>query len=418
MALPSIDDVEHIVLSTIDQLSTRSIYSFRAPLLTYVGEGASSKLGSTLQDEAVASVLFVADRIVHHLGLLDGAIRSCENVGIRVSVFDRVEGETCDAVVYEGIEALKKSNADYIIGFGGGSALDAAKAIAVLADHPKSLDSIAVVGEKFKPRIGLGAVPTTAGTGSEVTDVAVILDKKNNKKVVIKHPKLIPDLAILDPNLMLAIPAPITAATGVDTLCHAIEAYVAKDSCSLARALAARSIRICFRWLAKCVGDGSSVYPRKKMAEASYMAGLAFSNAGLGLVHAMSHQIGAKYHIPHGVANAIMLPPVMRFNSLVCADAFSALAKLIDLPLQGLTKLQRSDAFITAVTNLILRLGLPADLKSFDVCASTFDGLAKQAIDDICILTNPRTTTCEQIVDLYRQAQVSSVNTGDHHVGI
>ena len=286
-----------------------------------------------------------------------------------------------------------------MVAIGGGSALDAAKAIALLAANPElTVNDLLDPTRIRKHRAPLIAIPTTAGTGSEATNVTVITDSSNHHKRVIGHPSLVPDLALIDSCLMLRVPPYFTAATGIDALTHSIEAYVATKATPLTRALAYQAIHLIGEALPIATGQGNNVEARESMALASYMAGVAFSNAGLGLTHSMAHQIGPRYGIPHGVANSILLPSVMRFNELVCKKEFSD----IGLALTG--EIMPSHAVIDAIQRLVVDVGLPPNLAAAGGKEEDFDTLADEALKDYCIATNPRTVSKAQIIEVYQHA--------------
>jgi alcohol dehydrogenase len=232
----------------------------------------------------------------------------------------------------------------------------------------------------------------------------VIKDVVNSIKVPIKGPALVPDLALLDPALMLGVPSAITAATGIDTLTHAIEAYTSRQSNPLAQAYAYHSIEMVIKALPIAVGCGDDMDMRHSMAIAAYKAGLSFSNSGLGLVHAISHQVGAFYHIPHGVANAILLPYVMVFNRLCCESGYAEIAKALSVDRDSMTQRELCQAAILRVRQLIDDLGLPTSLAGFDINPHDFTAIAEQAMSDICLTGTPRQVNAKQIVTLLEQA--------------
>jgi alcohol dehydrogenase len=250
----------------------------------------------------------------------------------------------------------------------------------------------------WRRRLPLIAVPTTAGTGSEATNVSVITDAGNRRKRVIAHTDLVPDLALIDACLTLEVPPRFTAITGIDALTHAIEAYVATNATPLTKALSYRAAHMIGNALPIAVGKGSDVAAREEMALASYMAGIAFSNAGLGLCHAMAHRIGPAYGLPHGLANAVMLPSVMRFNALVCKKSYAE----IGLALSG--TIMSAEEAIAHIQRLIVEVGLPGDLAAVGGKAEDFGAFADEALADVCVESNPRTVSREQIIGVYQHA--------------
>jgi alcohol dehydrogenase len=400
-------DVSGIVHQTVDLMNSGAVRSFSVPPDTLIGPGAIARIGESIAARRIARVFVVIDAMLDQAGLAEGMYRSLRRHGIDCVVFRQKPGEPETTTVEMIAGDLAEARCDGAVAFGGGSTLDAAKAAIVLAANPdlrigemaaflaRSLTDPALVVRRRMPFI---AVPTTAGTGSEATNVTVITDPADHVKHLIAHPDMIPDLAVIDACLTLGVPPHFTAATGVDALTHAIEAYVATRATPLTKALAYRAITLIGEALPVAVGQGSDVQARESMMLASYMAGIAFSNAGLGLSHAMAHRIGPAYGIPHGVANAIMLPSVMHFNRLVCKRAFAEIGhalsgSLLD-PQQAIEHVQR----------LIVEIGLPANLREMGGKANDFSDFAHAALEDPSLETNPRTASQAQIMEVFRHA--------------
>lgn len=392
-------DVGAIVYQAIDLMNTRSVKTFSLPPHTHMGAGAVSCIGQAMVERGITCTFIVLDEVIDKLQLAEPMYRSLKQHGINFVNYIQPTGEPESQTVEDATQKFIASGCDGIVAVGGGSALDAAKAIALLAanTHLKVVDLRNPQNIKNK-RVPFIAVPTTAGTGSEATNVTVITDSVSKAKQVIAHADLIPDLALIDACLMLQLPDHVTAATGIDALTHAVEAYVAKLSTPLTRALAYQALRAIGEFLPIATGQGGNLQAREAMALASYMAGVAFSNAGLGLTHAMAHQIGAVYHIPHGVANAIMLPSVMVFNELVCKRDFSD----IGLSLTG--EIMPSEAVIQFIQKMIIDLGLPANLAQAGAQEKDFEMMAEKALHDYCLVTNPRSASKAQIVQIYQHA--------------
>ncbi len=392
-------DVSQIVLRTMDLMNSRSIKEFQVPPDTYIGGGAITRIGEAVAVRGIRNAFIVVDEVVETLGLAEGMYRSLAYSGVNYCECKPPAGEPQSRVVEEEAARFAASNCDGMIAIGGGSAMDAAKAIAVLAANPglkvADLKDPANIRNRRAPLI---AVPTTAGTGSEATSVTVISDSATHLKQVIGHPSLVPDLAIIDACLMLRVPPGVTAATGVDAMVHSIESYVATRATPLTRALAFQALRQIGEALPIAVGRGDNVEARESMALASYMAGVAFSNSGLGLTHSMAHQIGPKYNLPHGMANAILIPSVMAFNALVCKRGYSD----IGLALTG--QIMPPEAAIAAVQRLIVDLGLPGKLSEVGGKAEDFEAFAEAALQDYCLPTNPRTVNKKQIIQVYQHA--------------
>lgn len=393
------EQVQAAIYHALDMVSARQVREFAVPPATLMGPGGVTRSGQALAERGIQRVFVMVDASLHQAGRTQGLLRSLHQQGIASEIWSCPVGEPVETDVLAAVQQLHQSSCDGILAFGGGSILDAAKAVAVLAANPALALAELQPGVRLAPRLPLIAIPTTAGTGSEATNVSVIISAAAHHKRVLVHGALIPDLAIIDANLTLGVPPSITAATGIDALTHAIEAYVASNATPLTRSLAARATSLIAEALPQAVGQGQDMAAREALMLASYMAGMAFSNAGLGVCHACAHQIGAAYGIPHGLANAIMLPAVMKFNRLVCKRDYAE----IGLALTG--KVGNADDAISAVEQLIAEVELGAGLQQRGGQESDFAGFAKAAMQDACIRTNPRAVTEEQIVRLYRDVR-------------
>ena len=392
-------DVSQIVTHTVDMMNALAVRQFSLPPNTYIGAGAIARTGEAIAKCGVRRVLVMIDAMLEKIGLAQGMYRALTHAGIEYCVYCMPVGEPQSDDVEAATRQALAADCGAIVAFGGGSVLDAAKAVALLMANPGQSVSAREGATSLKPRaMPLVCVPTTAGTGSEATTVTVITDSQRHTKQLLVHESLMPDLAIIDACLMLGVPQHITAATGMDVLTHAIEAYVASGATSMTEALAYRAISLAGEALPIVVGKGSDVAAREAMALASYMAGIAFSNAGLGLCHAMAHQIGAAYNIPHGVANAIMLPSVMHFNRLVCRKRYPE----IGLALSG--RMMDAEDTVRCVQQLIVDLGLPANLVEAGARKEDFARFAVDALDDPCLASNPRTASQAEIVDVFLHA--------------
>ena len=392
-------EISQIVTHTVDMMNALSVRQFCLPPTTYIGAGAIARTGEAIEKCGVQRVLVLTDELLEKLGLPEGMYRALAYSNIEYRVFCMPIGEPKSEDVEAAARQAAESGCGAIVAFGGGSALDAAKAVVLLLANPGSSVSDLEDATHIRPRtMPLVAVPTTAGTGSEATTVTVITDSVRHVKRLLVHDSLMPDLAIIDACLMLGVPQHVTAATGMDALSHAVEAYVASGSTPMTQALAYRAISLIGEALPIVVGKGSDVAARESMALASYMAGIAFSNAGLGLCHAMSHQIGANYGIPHGVANAIMLPSVMHYNQLVCKKSYPE----IGLALTG--RMMDAAETIRSIQQLIIDIGLPANLVEAGARKEDFAHFADDALKDPCLSANPRTARKEDIVGVYQHA--------------
>lgn len=401
-------EVAKVITHTVDMMNALSVRQFSLPPNTYIGAGAIARTGEAIEKCGVRRVLVLTDELLQKMGLPEGMYRALKYSNIDYSVFCMPIGEPKSDDVEAAARQAAESGCGAIVAFGGGSALDAAKAVALLLANPGSSVSDLEQAERIVPRsMPLVAVPTTAGTGSEATTVTVITDSVRHVKRLLVHDSLMPDLAIIDACLMVGVPRHVTAATGVDALTHAIEAYVANGATPMTQALAYRAISLIGEALPIVVGKGSDVAAREAMALASYMAGIAFSNAGLGLCHAMAHQIGATYNIPHGVANAIMLPSVMHYNQLVCKKSYPE----IGLALTG--RMMDAAESIRCVQQLIVDVDLPANLVEAGARQQDFTRLAEDALKDPCLAANPRSADLQQIVAVFQHAYQRAGRSGN-----
>ncbi|MDR3221241.1 MAG: iron-containing alcohol dehydrogenase [Candidatus Accumulibacter sp.] len=400
-------DVGEVVYQAIDLMNAQAVREFSVPPSTLIGPGAIARIGEAIAARGMARVFVVIDAMLDQAGLAEGMFRSLRHHAIDLVVCRQKPGEP-ESETVEAIAAnLAEARCDGVVAFGGGSTLDAVKGAVVLAANPGwCVRQMADVLERsssdhtllVRRRLPFIAVPTTAGTGSEATNVTVITDSVEHVKHLIVHPDMIPDLAVIDACLTLRVPPNFTAATGIDALSHAIEAYVATRATPLTKALAYRAMTLIGEALPVAVGQGSDVQARESMMLAAYMAGIAFSNAGLGLTHAMAHQIGPAYGIPHGVANAILLPSVMHFNQLVCKRAFAEIGHALS------GNLLEPQQAIEHVRRLIEEIGLPRNLRDAGGKIGDFADFARAALEDPSLETNPRTASAAQIVEVYMHA--------------
>lgn len=392
------EEMQSALYQALDMMNARNVREFSVPPTTFMGPGAVARCGGALLERGIYRPFVMVDSMLYQAGMTDVLERNLKQCGIAYEIWPCSPGEPVDSNIGAAVEQLVNCQCDGVIALGGGSVLDAAKVVAVIATNPALALENMVAGTRLNRRLPFIAIPTTAGTGSEATNVAVIIAAQTHRKQVLVHSMLIPDVAIIDACLTLGVPPHITAATGIDALTHAIEAYVASNGTLLTRGLAYRAINSIGHALPQAVGQGHDLAAREALMLASYMAGMAFSNAGLGLCHASAHQIGAAYGIPHGKANAIMLPGVMKFNQLVCKTAYSEIGHALT------GKTCAASETIAFVEHLIDELELGSGLRAAGGCESDFIGFARAALNDICITTNPRTVTEAQIITLYQDA--------------
>jgi alcohol dehydrogenase class IV len=369
--------------------------------------GAARRFGAIAGPRLGSSILFVTDPGLRRLGLCDAAIASLEEHGATVSVFDAVEPDPSRATLMQAVEMGLAAGATGVAGFGGGSSLDVAKLAALLVGSGEDLDAAWGVANAKGPRLPLALVPTTAGTGSEVTPVSIITVGEEEKRGA-SSPVILPDIAVLDAELTLGLPAAITAATGIDAMVHAIEAYASKNANNnpLSRLLAREALRLLGANIEAVIADGSNLEARGKMLLGSMLAGQAFANSPVAAVHALAYPIGGTFHIPHGVSNALVLPHVLRFNAPdaaslyaeIAGDAFPDLAR--EEGAQG-----RCAAFIEALAALSARVGVPQRLRDVGIGR---EALPKMAIDAMkqqrLLVNNPREVSEADALAIYTAA--------------
>ena len=348
--------------------------------LIFSGENSSLALTKLIIDQDTKHVLIVTDAVLHKLGIAKNICQLLKDYKVEVTIYDQVTPDPSEDVVNKGIQVLRKKNCDLVLGIGGGSSLDAAKMIAVLANSSQTIKSVAGLLKIKRRGLPLFLLPTTSGTGSEVTMAAVITDTANQTKSLVVSPTMIARATALDPLLMQGMPSKITADTGFDALTHAIEAYLSTFASDETDQYAKTAIKLIFKDLETCYRDGKNLAARETLALASCYAGLAFNKANLGYVHAISHQIGAKYHSPHGFTNAVVLPIVLNFNLNVCEKRLAKLAKVIGLETNGLKGEQAAQLFIKAVETLQNDLGIPTTLDC--IKAEDVKELAKSALKE------------------------------------
>ena len=391
-------ELQTALFQAFDTLNLQRVKTFSVPPVTLCGLGALSTCGQEAQTRGLTHMFVMVDSFLHQAGMTAALERSLAMKGVAMTLWPCPVGEPFITDVCAAVAQLRESKCDGVVAFGGGSVLDAAKAVALLVTNPTQ--TLAGMDERsaLRPRLPLIAVPTTAGTGSETTNVTVIIDAATGLKKVLAHATLMPDVAILDAALTEGVPAHVTAMTGIDALTHAVEAYSALNATPFTDSLAIGAIAMIGKSLPKAVGYGQDLAARESMLLASCMAGMAFSSAGLGLCHAMAHQPGATLHIPHGQANAMLLPTVMGFNRMVCRERFSHIGR-------ALTNKKSDDRdAINAVSELISEVGQTKRLSDVGAKPEQYSAWAHAALEDICIRSNPRTATQAQIIDLYAAA--------------
>lgn len=374
------------------------------PKISLHGAGAIGDMVNLVADKQWGKALIVTDGHLVEMGLLDSLFQALEAHQLSYHLFDNVFPNPTEALVQQGIAAFRAAQCDYIIAFGGGSPIDTAKAVKILSANPAPSTAYSGVGKVKNAGVPLVAINTTAGTAAEMTSNAVIIDSERQVKEVIIDPNIIPDIAVDDASVMLDIPPSVTAATGMDALTHAIEAYVSIAATPITDACALKAVTMIAQNLPVAVEEGSNAQAREAMAYAQFLAGMAFNNASLGYVHAMAHQLGGFYDLPHGVCNAVLLPHVQVFNSKVAAARLSDCASAMGVNVAGLSEEQGAEACIAAIRELAQKVNIPAGLRELNVKEEDFAVLATNALKDACGFTNPIQATHEEIMAIYRAA--------------
>ena len=368
---------------------------------SYHGKGAISAIADEVNSRGFKHVFVASDPDLVKFGVTGKVLSVLDGANITYTLFSDIKPNPTIENVKAGVEAFKACGADCIVAIGGGSSMDTAKAVGIIITNPefsdvRSLEGVAPTKNKCVPII---AVPTTAGTAAEVTINYVITDVEKNRKMVCVDVHDIPVVAVVDPDMMATMPKGLTAATGMDALTHAIEGYITKGAWSLSDMFHIEAIRIIAKSLRGAVNNTEE--GRDGMALGQYIAGMGFSNVGLGIVHSMAHPLGALYDTPHGVANAIILPTVMEYNAPATGDKYKYIAEAMGVSgTDNMSPAEYRRAAIDAVRQLSLDVGIPADLKDI-VKPEDVPFLAQSAYDDACRPGNPRDTSVEEIVELY-----------------
>lgn len=369
---------------------------------SYHGKGAIAEIAGEVTGRGLKKALVCSDPDLLKFGVTKKVTDVLDAAGIAYDIYSDIKPNPTIQNVQDGVEALKKSQADCIIAIGGGSSMDTAKAIGIITTNPEFADvrSLEGVAPTKNPSLPIIAVPTTAGTAAEVTINYVITDVEKNRKMVCVDPHDIPVVAIVDPDMMATMPKGLTAATGMDALTHAIEGYITKGAWELSDMFHLKAIEIISKSLRGAVDNTPE--GREGMALGQYVAGMGFSNVGLGIVHSMAHPLGALYDTPHGVANAIILPTVMEYNAPATGEKYREIARAMGVKgVDDMSQEEYRKAAIDAVRRLSQDVGIPADLKEI-VKPEDVAFLAQSAFDDACRPGNPRDTSVEEIEELYK----------------
>lgn len=378
--------------------------AFFIPPVNLMGAGCLRDAAKAIQSYGFRKALIVTDLPLVRLGLVGNVRDLLASHGVDTLVFHGVQPNPTTKNVADGLKQLRDNDCDFVISLGGGSPHDCAKGIALVAANGGTIKDYEGLDQSAKPQLPLVAINTTAGTASEMTRFCIITDEARHVKMAIVDKHTTPILSVNDPELMLLKPASLTAATGMDALTHAVEAYVSTIATPITDACALKAVALISQWLRKAVADGRNVEAREQMAYAQFLAGMAFNNASLGFVHAMAHQLGGLYDLPHGVCNAVLLPHVQSFNASVSAKRLSDVGRALGADINGNSPEEGAQAAIAAIRTLSQDVDIPAGLRELGAKLQDIPLLATNALKDACGLTNPRRADQRQIEEIFRSA--------------
>ncbi len=378
--------------------------AFFIPSINLMGAGCLAEAMDSIKSQGYKKALIVTDNVLVAIGMVKQVSDLLAERGVEVAVFDGTQPNPTIGNVNAGLKILQENQCDLVISLGGGSPHDCAKGIALVAANGGEIADYEGVDQSPKPQMPLVAINTTAGTASEMTRFCIITDEARHIKMAIVDKHTTPLMSVNDPELMLAKPASLTAATGMDALTHAIEAYVSIAATPITDAVAIKAMELIQAHLRTAVEDGQNLEAREQMAYAQFMAGMAFNNASLGYVHAMAHQLGGFYDLPHGVCNAILLPHVQSYNAKVCPERLKDVAKAMGVNVEGMTNEEGAQAALDAIKALSKDVGIPSGLTALNAKEEDFDTLAENALKDACGFTNPKQATHDEIVSIFKAA--------------
>lgn len=379
-------------------------YAFFMPNISLMGPGCVKQIAEEITSRGLKKALIVCGKRSSKSEEFKGVTNLLAENNIEYVVYPGSIPNPTVASVMDGVGILKENDCDFVISYGGGSPHDCGKGIALVATNGGNIKDYEGINKSSKPQLPLISINTTAGTASEMTVFAIITDEERHVKMAIVDKNVTPILAVNDPELMVSMPKSLTAATGMDALTHAVEAYVSTAATPVTDACAQKAIELINSHLRDAVEDGNNMQARDMMAYAEYLAGMAFNSASLGYVHAIAHQLGGFYDLPHGVCNAVLLPEVQVFNSKVCSAKLKDIAKFMDVDTTNMSDEEGAKACIEAIRKLSRDIDIPAGLKELGVKVEDFDTLADNALKDACGLTNPIKATHQDVKDILNRA--------------
>jgi alcohol dehydrogenase len=379
-------------------------FALKMPKLALTGVGAIEDAIEALVATGCTKPMLVTDATLMKLGLIDKVVNALKSHDIEPVIFDKVTPNPTAPLVREGKNVYVENQCDCFIAIGGGSPIDCAKAIRIVTSNEGDICDYNGINLVKKFGAFFVAINTTAGTAAEMTSNSVITDTDNEVKMVIIDDKQIPDIAVNDPTIMTGLPAHVTAATGMDALTHAVEAFVTPGNHMLTEPTAAEAIKLIYKWLPVAVADGQNIEAREKLACGQYLAGMAFNSAGLGLVHAMAHQPGATHDLPHGVCNAILLPLVCEFNAQTVPGRYKRIAEIILGQTLNLTDEIGAKIAVDLIRDLSDTVNIPSGFEEIGVKEFDIQLWVKKAMEDPCLGGNPRIPTPDEVATIYEKA--------------
>lgn len=384
-------------------------YTFFMPNVSLMGPGCVKKIAEEITSRGLKKALIVCGKRSSKSEEFKGVTDLLKEHNIEYVVYAGSQPNPTVTNVMDGVDILKENDCDFVISYGGGSPHDCAKGIALVATNGGNIKDYEGINKSSKPQLPLISINTTAGTASEMTVFSIITDEERHVKMAIVDKNVTPILAVNDPELMVSMPKSLTAATGMDALTHAVEAYVSKAATPITDACAQKAIELISNNLRDAVKDGNNIEARDMMAYAEYLAGMAFNSASLGYVHAIAHQLGGFYNLPHGVCNAILLPEVQVFNSKVSKNKLRDIAKFMGVDTSNMNEEEGANACIKAIRKLSKDIDIPLGLRELGVKEEDFDILADNALKDACGLTNPIPATHQDIKDILTKSMDTEV---------
>ncbi|WP_205672125.1 iron-containing alcohol dehydrogenase [Ammoniphilus sp. YIM 78166] len=381
-----------------------SVFGFFMPSVNLMGVGAVKEVGSRIKNLGKTKALIVTDAGLYKFGVADEIAGYIREAGVDVAIFPGAEPNPTDKNVEAGLAAYREEGCDVIVSLGGGSSHDCAKGIGIVAANGGTIYDYEGVDQSKSPSVPLISINTTSGTASEITRFCIITDTRRSVKMAIVDKHVTPTISINDPVLTVKKPAPLTAATGMDALTHAVEAYVSTAATPITDACALQAIRLISKSLRAAVANGEDLEARDKMSYAQLLAGMAFNNASLGYVHAIAHQFGGFYNLPHGVCNAILLPHVERFNLMAKPERFADIAVALGENIEGLSTMEAAEKALDAIVKLARDVNIPSGFSELGAKLEDVPVLAENAMKDACSFTNPRKATMDELQAIIRAA--------------